>query len=247
MEKALYDKVSELQNEHWWFVARRSFIASFFAKKSKSNAILEIGCGPGPMINFLKNYGNFVIGIDYSEYALTLCTQNGHDNLVRGTVEHLPFSDESFDLLTSFEVLYHKQVGNDISVMKEMHRVCKVGGHVVIVDPAFDFLKGKHHNFSHGIRRYTVNELTRKLESVGFVIKRASYIYMSIFPLLYVMRVIKNIFSPKNAMSSELNKTNPLVNRCMIILFQFEALILRKLNFPFGASVFCMAEKVQRH
>ena len=237
--------MSELQEEHWWYVARRQYIASILKSISPNSlqSVLEVGCGPGPMIGFLRKYGKTVIGIEYSKYALRLCHNHGNDKLVRGTIEKLPFPDESFDLVTAFEVLYHRNVRDDMEAIKELYRICKKGGNVLIVDPAFHFLKGQHHDFSHGMRRYTVKTLSQKLESAGFFIKKASYLYMCIFPLLCMIRLFKNMFFHTGAISSELKKTNRVVNQCLIFLFKEESCILRSLNLPFGASVLCVAEK----
>lgn len=245
MDKELYEMVSRLQDNHWWFIARKNFVrealkrdASFTGKR-----LLDIGSGMGSMIEFLKGYAEKVTGIDYSEYALRLSADRGYDALVRGTVEDLPFSDGSFDLATSFEVLYHKQVGDDNKVLRELYRVLRKGGMVVIVDSAFNFLKGKHDDFAHGVRRYTRGELESKLEGAGFTVRRSSYLYMSIFPVLCVIRLIKNIFLPKASTSSELHETQPWLNNLMISLLRVESSILRRANLPFGISVFCIAEK----
>lgn len=244
MEEELYSRVSDLQDSHWWFVARRNFVKEILgAPDGKSRSVLDIGCGPGAMIDFLKDYGESVAGIDYSPYAIKLCSDKGYREIVRGTVERLPFSDGSFDLVTSFEVLYHKQVGDDLEVMRELYRVCKRGGMVMIVDSAFNFLKGKHDDYAHGVRRYTKGELDRKMKSAGFEIKRSGYLYMSIFPLLCAVRFFKNIFLPEDKTSSELHKANALLNRFMVSILRLESLIVRNFDLPFGISVFCLAKK----
>jgi ubiquinone/menaquinone biosynthesis C-methylase UbiE len=247
LEKALYDNVNRLQDEHWWFASRRRFVREVLDKAviSDNAAILDIGCGSGAMIDFLHNYGKFVAGIDYSAYAIKLCAENGHKDLVRGTVENLPFIDGAFDLITSFEVLYHKAVGDDSKVIKEMYRVCKKGGKVLVVDSAFNFLKGKHDDFAHGARRYTVKQLSKKLEDSGFRIRKASYIYMAIFPLLCVIRAAKNIFLPKSTSSSELHPAPRFLNDLMIKIFEAESAMLGRMSLPFGVSLICLAEKVR--
>jgi ubiquinone/menaquinone biosynthesis C-methylase UbiE len=245
MEKELFDSVAALQNEHWWFKARKSFAMEALRQgpAGKAGPILDIGCGSGVMIDFLKDYGKPVIGIDYSEYALKLCAVGVHGVLARGTVEHLPFKDNSFGLVTSFEVLYHKQVGDDDKVIREIYRVCKKGGRILIIDSAFDFLKSKHDDFAHGVRRYTVKELSGKLKMAGFVMRKSSYLYMSIFPILCVVRAFKNIFIPKDKPSCDLHRAPAFINNMMIRVLRLEAVLLRKIALPFGVSVLCVAEK----
>src|SRR5713101_6743723 len=51
------------------------------------------------------------------------------------TIEHLPFGDATFDAATSFEVVYHLGVDNDDIALREMRRVLKPGGLLLLRVP----------------------------------------------------------------------------------------------------------------
>ena len=60
MDRAIYDRMAEIDGEHWWFVARRRIIDRLIREQVplKSDArILEMGCGTGSNIALLRQFG----------------------------------------------------------------------------------------------------------------------------------------------------------------------------------------------
>ena len=93
--------------------------------------VLECGCGSGEVSAFLAGHGYTVTLLDASPSALAFAEKRFHrQNLtgtfIQGDVYHLPFLDESFDVLLSFGLLEHFE---DVDVViGEMTRVIKPGG-----------------------------------------------------------------------------------------------------------------------
>ena len=57
MDGEAYKEMIELQEKHWWFVARRDVIKSFMKlqmKESSTSKVLEIGCGVGGNVSLLS-------------------------------------------------------------------------------------------------------------------------------------------------------------------------------------------------
>jgi ubiquinone/menaquinone biosynthesis C-methylase UbiE len=111
---------------------------------SNATSVLDVGTGTGRALLWLKNYfkengiGIELTGIEPSGELARLAESNLPDaNIVIGSGEHLPFSDNSFDLVTVTGVLHH--VENPKSVLAELFRVSRIG--VIISD---------HNNFSFG-------------------------------------------------------------------------------------------------
>jgi SAM-dependent methyltransferase len=79
-----------------------------------------------------------VVGIDATEAMLEqgrrFVTQHGIPNIhsEQGIVEALPFESESFDVVASRYAFHH--FADPKPVLAEMARVCKPGGHLLIVD-----------------------------------------------------------------------------------------------------------------
>ncbi|MBL7196590.1 MAG: class I SAM-dependent methyltransferase [Candidatus Omnitrophica bacterium] len=98
-------------------------------------SILDIGCGDGTFLNQLKErYPRlFCFGIDVSLLQLEGAGNNINAKFCCAQVEKLPFNDDEFDVVVVNSVLHH--VHNIKHSIKEIIRVCKTRGAVVIIEP----------------------------------------------------------------------------------------------------------------
>ena len=98
--------------------------------------VLEVGVGTGISLDAYPSYVR-LIGIDASSDMLTHAIGKIRDNDWRhidvreGDAHQLDFPDSSFDWVTSFHVI--TVVPNPRRMMAEMVRVCKPGGHIVVI------------------------------------------------------------------------------------------------------------------
>ena len=74
MERFAYQQLAEIEDTHWWFVYRRKLIGNLLERSGgvAGELALDIGCGTGGNLPFLKRYCANVCGIDLSEYAIAL-------------------------------------------------------------------------------------------------------------------------------------------------------------------------------
>lgn len=98
--------------------------------------VLEIGVGLGAEHQKFAEAGANLTGIDLTERAILhtarrLDILNLKSNLQVADAEHLPYSNESFDLVYSWGVLHHTP--NTLQSIKEVHRVLKKGGEAKIM------------------------------------------------------------------------------------------------------------------
>ena len=105
----------------------------------KNDRVLEIGFGPGKLINEMAKMTTegFVEGIDFSTTMLKQASKvnkhhilNGKVRLQKGECRRLPFENESFDKLCSANTLYFWK--DPDKYFREMFRVIKSGGKIVI-------------------------------------------------------------------------------------------------------------------
>lgn len=98
--------------------------------------LLEVGVGTGIALDAYPPYVH-IVGVDPAEdmlrQAVTRATENGwnHVELARGDALALEFPDRSFDYVLSFHVM--TVVPDPAQMMREMIRVCKPGGRIVVV------------------------------------------------------------------------------------------------------------------
>ena len=60
MERAVFDRMAELDQDHWWFLARRRILKRLIervARPPEKAKILEVGCGTGHNLAMLKSFG----------------------------------------------------------------------------------------------------------------------------------------------------------------------------------------------
>ena len=78
-----------------------------------------------------------------SDEALRFSRARGA-SCARASVLQLPFTDGAFDLVTSFDVLYHRWVTDDRAAVAELARVLRPGGLLFVRVPALRLLWGAH-------------------------------------------------------------------------------------------------------
>ncbi len=94
--------------------------------------VLEGGCGVGMYLHHLADYADHIIGLDV-ELARLRDANQITTPVINAVGELLPFSENSFNLVLSHEVLEH--VSDDQVVIKEIVRILKPGGRLILFCP----------------------------------------------------------------------------------------------------------------
>ena len=243
MKAQEYQRIFELEEKHWWYLGMREISLALLSQvlaPQKSLKILDAGCGTGGMMHVLSQFGQ-VSGFDVSPEAIKFCHARNLKKVNLASVEKIPFNNDSFDLVTSFDVLYHQRVKNDRLAVAEFFRILKPGGYLLLRVPAYDWLRGKHDEVVATKHRYTKGELVQKVKETGFKIKRATYANTTLLPTMLLKRVSEK-FLPQGE-NSDLSLPPSLVNEIFKNILYFEAKIISKFNLPFGLSLFVLAKK----
>ena len=245
MEQHAYSIMYEVEGKHWWFTGRRHIIAGFVERACRDLGkvrprILDVGCGTGANLQMLSRFG-VAEGVDVSVAALDFCRARGLAEVKQGAAESLPYEDAAFDLVTGLDVVEH--LDDDIAGLKEMRRVLRPGGRAVLFVPAFMFLWGVQDDISHHRRRYTLPDLKSKLREAGLTVERATYANLTFFAPILIGRLLMRLIGWRPA--SENNITISALNGLLGRIFSVESWWLRRLNFPFGVSIVCVAKRTE--
>ncbi len=253
MERHEYKVMYEKENNFWWYRGIHSLVIetidSLRIPQKKTN-LLDAGCGTGRLLELVSNkFQNEVkiTGIDFSEDAIAFCEQRNLNNIKTGSVTELPFANNSFNIVTSLDVIYHQGVSDDIVALKEFNRVLASNGYLILNLPAYEFMKSNHDKAVHTARRYTSRMLKEKLCIAGFKVKKISYRNSVLFPLALIVRMYQKIVTKKNQteQKSDLSTPPQVINLLFEKILKIEnRLINKNISLPFGLSVFCIAEKV---
>ena len=107
--------------------------------------------------------------------------------IARGSINALPFADNSFDAVVSADVLCHSAVDPPVA-LTELKRVLRPGGLLVMNLPAYQWLLSAHDRHVHNVRRFTAPETAMLLRQAGFDRVRARYWNSLLLPLMMVQR-----------------------------------------------------------
>ncbi len=239
MQKYLYKDLYELEEKHWWHEAKRNlvnfFLSHYLNKKSK---ILDVGCGTGRNIESFSRFGE-VWGIDYASEAITFCKQRGLKRVVRGSLEKIPFLKNSFDCITALDVLEHV---DDQKALKEIIRVLKPEGLLIITVPAYPRLWSRWDEVLQHKRRYTKSSLKKLLKGNGFKIIKISYVHSFLILPTIIIRAFKNLFY-KNYYPSDFKLSSKIINFLLYNISQIEKIFIISSSLPFGTSLVAVAKK----
>jgi ubiquinone/menaquinone biosynthesis C-methylase UbiE len=151
-----------------WDKMRKSFFSESVREKAFAVADVrpgrlaaDIGAGTGFITEGLINRGLQVIAVDQSEAMLAEMGRKfagvGRIDYRLGEAERLPIPNDHVDYVFANMCLHH--VESPLGAIREMARVLKPGGKLVITDldeHPFDFLRDEHHDRWMGFRREDV-------------------------------------------------------------------------------------------
>jgi SAM-dependent methyltransferase len=237
----------EAEEAQWWYVGQRAIahailepaLTAMGTSREAGPRILDTGCGTGGNLVHLAPLGR-VVGVDLVAEATAGCRKRGVP-AARGGVLALPFPDRSFDVVTSFDVIYHAWVPDDSAAVAEMARVIRPGGLLLVRVPALSVLWGAHDEAVQSRRRYTRPELIGLLEARGLEILRSTYCNSFLFPLLLVRRTLDRLLGRTGSDVGFLPA--PLEWSFRHLLLTEAALVRRGCSFPIGASVVALARR----
>lgn len=243
MNTAEYKTMYELESFYWWHVARRKLLTDLVAELNiprEKTLLLDVGCGTGLNHSVLSQFGE-AYGADMSPEALAFSRARGVTNLVLSPVENLQFSNDKFDVITALDMLEHTD--NDMVALKELWRVTKPGGTVIITVPAYGFLWSEHDEALHHRRRYTAHELRNKLTNAGFIVQRSSYFITLMFFPIFFMRIMQNLTKKSLEAKTSHVMLPKWLNWSLVKMLDLERLYLRWSNLPFGVTVLAVGTK----
>lgn len=238
-----YSGYYELGNSYFWIAAHCDFVMEFIRPLigpkggQKQIKMLDAGCGYGSLLSRLETYG-LTVGLDVTREACLFCQKEYGARVTQAALENSPFANNTFDFIFAIETLEH--IKDDVRALKELHRILKQKGILVITLPAFMCLWGYHDKKYGHVLRYTKSRLYKIAEQSGFTVKESHYFKFFLFLPLFVLRKIKQIFTDEK---DDFYKISPVINNLLHKLLNLEIYITRLFELPVGSNLFAILYK----
>lgn len=240
MERVIYERIQELEQDHWWFAGRRAILARLIGALGlpKDARILEAGCGAGGNLRLLSRFGT-VRAMEPDAPSRRYVAEHWGVQVDDGALpDGLPYEPASFDAVCCFDVIEH--VDDDAGAVKALTGLLVPGGRFVATVPAYQWMWSHHDEQHHHKRRYTCRQVVELFESAGLEVEKASYFNAVLFAPAAVIRLAKNLLGLKGA--DDAMPPRPL-NALLSGLFSAEAGWLARGSLPFGLSIVIIGRK----
>jgi SAM-dependent methyltransferase len=246
VDPAEYDYMFQLEDSLWWYVGMRRIVDGMLSRNLGNGGsparVLDAGCGTGGSLAQLGRFGE-VTAFDFEPRAAAMSATREHGRIMVASTDAIPFADEIFDLVTSFDVICQLESPADEQALTEMARVLKPGGSLVVRVPAIQALYGPHDVTLHTKHRYSSSELAKKVEKAGLRLRESTYANTILFPVAMARRLLAKVLR-SNAEGSDVRPVAAPINTALTAVLAVEAAILRRTRrLPFGLSVIVMATK----
>lgn len=241
MERIIYDRIRNLETEHWWFVGRRRVLEALIQRLAPPTGarILEVGCGAGGNIPLLQAHGE-VVALEPDDESRAYVAGRFGIQVDGGLLpDGLPYAPESFDLICAFDVIEH--VEEDAASIRALAGRLRTGGVLLTTVPAYQWMWSHHDVLHHHKRRYTLRRYRKLFAQSGLTIETAGYFNTLLFPVAAALRLVKRWRGDESADDAMPSRG---LNRLLTKIFSLEAPFAAAGLLPFGVSIAVTARKM---
>lgn len=250
MDAELYDELSEVEDTHWWFQARRRIVWSLVERFVEDGVqrrlrVCELGCGTGGNLTAIASQHD-VTGVECSELALAYARKKLGHRVQQGSLPHqLDLQGASFDVVLLTDVLEH--IDDDSQSAVSAMSLLKPGGIVVATVPAYQWLYAPRDAQHQHIRRYSKEQFRDLWNLEAASVELLSHYNTLLFAPAAAVRLASKLFGDDAAATAgDLHVPVRPVNRLLQHTMASESNLLGRVPLPFGMSLVAVVRKRER-
>jgi len=240
MERHVYDRMAEIDRDHWWFVGRRKILTALiehWRPKAGPLHILEVGCGTGSNIAMLQQFGT-VDAIEPDDHARAFASRRTGLEIKGGYLPNVLLEDGRYDLIVLLDVLEH--IPDDKGALCALKPKLAPGGRLMLAVPAMPSLWSGHDVAHHHQRRYTARTLEAVVQAAGYRTLRRTAFNSLLLPAIVGVRWLNRLLGREGGDEDRIPPAP--INRLLAGLFGAERHVAVRGLFPAGVSLALVAE-----
>lgn len=242
-----YQTMRTVEDSYWWYRTLRSHVVRELATRLLPRAhVLDAGCGTGGMLDSLRRHPARwqLSGLDLSPDAVRFTRDRGFSSISEGSISCITMAAEQCDAVVCLDVLYHEAV-DETAALRELHRVLKPGGWLILNLPAWDSLAGEHDRAVKGARRYTPARIRSLLAPPLWHIESLHGWNALLFPAVWTSRQLSRLrnLSATGTAQSDLKPLPRFLNQLLASISSADLAVCRSLQIPVGTSLFAIARR----
>lgn len=245
MDVDLYDQLRRVEDNHWWFKARRHIVFSLIERylgSRKGLRICDIGCGTGGNLAALMDRHD-VLGIEKSDQGVEMARRRLGDRVQNGYLpDGLKLPESNFDVVLMTDVLEHTK--DDELSAKTAIRLLRPGGLMVATVPAIPWLYSQYDVRLHHFRRYSGGQFRRLWDNTESEVLLLSYYNCFLFPPAAAVRIVSRLI-PKRDATDDLEVPPSFINSMLFSIMKLESPLLGRVPLPFGLSLIAVVQRIR--
>jgi SAM-dependent methyltransferase len=242
MLKDHYDELESLDLSYWWFKVRYRYVWRLLRRLAGGppDFLMDAGAGAcGFLASVLAWEGlpaERVLGLEASAQAAAVGRGRGvpvlEADLSRIGSLALPTRP---DAITMLDVLEH--LDDPVTVLREARRLCRPGGHLVILVPALQMLWSRWDELLGHHRRYDRPLLREQLRASGWELVSLRYLFA---PMVLPALVRERLTARRTLAATQFQRVPPLLDRALTTAFTLETYLP---GLPFGTTLAAAARR----
>jgi SAM-dependent methyltransferase len=237
MEPHEYEAMDAVEEQMWWYRALHGRLLE--ALGDVHGTILDAGCGTGGFLARLRRDRPDLtaVGVEVHASAAERAASKSGQSVYRASVEDMPFEDNTFDAIVCADVLCHRSL-TPLKALKELGRVLRPGGRLILNLPAHEWLRSTHDSRVHTATRSSASSVRRQLVQCGFTDLHVAYWNALLLPLMVAQR---KLLGRRAESGSDVKPFHPVANAVLFGVTEIERGLPRW--FPAGGSVMATAHR----